>query len=182
MDLLSGLSSILGGSITGLVGTALSSVYEYKTRKLDIELAKTKLQNEIELKKVDLELLKAESEAKIEIASVTAAGAVEVEDSKAFRAAIESEPKKYAEGPLTHAQNWLMVALDFLRGVIRPSLTLYLVIITTIMYFNMKTAADSLLPPDAVGIINRIVDMVLFLTSTVVTWWFGTRTKDKKKQ
>lgn len=171
MDIFSGLASILGGGLTGLLGSVATGVLEYKTRKLDIELQKEKYANEIALKKVDAEMMTKEWAAK-----------VEVEDSKAFNTSLTSEPAVYHEGKLTKEQNWLMVVLDFLRGVIRPGLTLYLCAITTVIYVKAARLLNGevILPGMAYDLVTQIINTILYLTTTCVLWWFGTRNKTPK--
>lgn len=163
MDLLTGLTSILGGGVTGLIGSVTQRVFEYKTKQLDIQLQKEKFAREIELKKLET------------------AAAIDVEDSKAFKSALESEPKKYSTDTLTEKQNWLMVTLDFMRGAIRPILTVYLCAITTIIYVRAARLLnnDVILPGMAFELTQQIIQTILYLTTTCVLFWFGTRNKKK---
>lgn len=172
MDIFSGIASIFGGGLTGLVGSVTQRIFEYKTKKLDIELQKEKYANEIALKKADAEIMAQEWAARTKVADIEAKAEMDVEESKAFNTALSSEPKLYHEGGLTKTQNWLMVILDFIRGSIRPGLTLYLCAITTIMYH--KAASET---PIQAG--ETIVNTILYLTVTCVSFWFGTRNKLK---
>src|SRR5690348_10296388 len=111
------LGSIISGGATGLLGTAIQRYADHQNKKLDIQIEQNKYEHE-------LALLIHESEAK-----------VEVEDSKAFKESLSSEPKKFSDGVnYTPRQGWLMVFLDFLRGCIRPMLTIYLCLLTTAIY------------------------------------------------
>ncbi len=179
MDLLTGLTSILGGGITGLIGSVTQRVFEYKSKKLDIELQAAKFANEIALKKVDAELMAQEWAARTKVADIEATAQVETEDAKAFSAALTSEPKLYHEGGLTPHQNWLMVILDFIRGFIRPGLTLYLCAITTVIYVKASKllSGETILPGMAYDLVTQIINTILYLTSTCVLFWFGTRNK-----
>lgn len=181
MDLLGGITSLLGGGITGIVGTVVSSVYSYKSKQLDVELQKEKYANEIALKEADAKIAAQEWASRTQIAQTTADAQVEAEDAKGFTASLTSEPQRYASGTLTITQNWLMVFLDFFRGIIRPSLTLYLAILTTVIYVQARTLLGTgMTPEQATGLVAKIIDTVLYLTSTVTLWWFGSRAHDKK--
>lgn len=183
MDILSGITSLLGGGITGIVGTVVSSVYTYKSKQLDIDLEKTKYANEIELKKADAAIMAQEWSARTQIASTQADAVKDENDSKAFAASLTSEPQRYAEGPLTTKQNWLMVLLDFFKGMIRPSMTIYLAALTTLIYLQAEALIGHGVTQDqAAGLVSKIIDTVLYLTTTVILWWFGSRAHDKKEK
>ena len=154
------LETLLSGAVTGFLGGIVNSIYAYKSKKLDIELNNSKYAHEVEMQKI-----KAEA-------------AVDVEDSKAFKDAITSEPKKYYEGTeYSPAQRWLMIGLDFVRGAVRPILTWYLCIITTIIYFKAEhlLKGDVILPGMAYDLVNQIINTILYLTVTCICFWFGSR-------
>lgn len=181
MDLFTGIASIFGGGLTGLIGSVTQRIFEYKSKKLDIELQAAKYANEIALKKADAEIMAQEWAARTKVAEVEAAAQVETEDSKAFNTALTSEPKLYHEGQLTPHQNWLMVILDFIRGFIRPGLTIYLCFITTVIYFkaNRLLSINFILPSMAYDLVSQIINTVLYLTTTVVCFYFGVRNREK---
>lgn len=182
MDLLSGVASILGGGITGVIGSVAQRIFEYKTKKLEIELQKEKFANEQALRKLDAEIMSQEWAARAKVAQVEGEANIETEDAKAFASALTSEPKLYHEGTLTSAQNWLMVVLDFARGIIRPGLTIYLCALTTLIYIQARAVMGHFIDPtQAYNLVDGIVQTVLYLTSTCVLFWFGTRNTGKKK-
>lgn len=181
MNLIGDITSLFGGGLTGIIGSVVSSVYAYKSKQLDIELQKEKYANEVELKKADAAIMAQEWTARTQIAATTAEAQMDSEASKAFAASLSSEPQRYAEGSLTPRQTWLMVLLDFARGIIRPGLTLYLVVITTLIYFQARSLMGAGMSAEqAVDLLSLIVKTVLYLTSTTVLWWFGTRFKKEK--
>jgi hypothetical protein len=173
MDILSGIASVLGGGLTGLIGSVTQRVFEYKTKKLEIEANKEKYLHEIEMRKADAAIMQQEWAAKTQVAQIEATAQVDTEDAKAFNTALTSEPKKYYEGTnYTPHQAWLMIVLDFIRGAIRPCLTLYLCAITTIMYYKAINQA-----PIQAG--ETIVNTILYLTTSAVLFWFGSRNSKK---
>lgn len=175
MDLLSGITSLLGGGITGIIGSVTQRVFEYKTKQLEIQANKEKYAHEVEMRKADAEIYKEEWAARTKVAEVEATAKVDAADADAFKTALTSEPKRYYEGSTyTTGQSWLMLSLDFLRGIVRPGLTLYLCGITTIMYY--KAASEA---PIQAG--ETIVNTILYLTTTAILFWFGTRNKESKK-
>jgi hypothetical protein len=180
MSVLDGVLSVLSGGATGLIGTAIHSIVEFKTKKLEIELQKTKFANEIEMRRVDAQIMQQEWASRTKVAEIEGASAEAVADAKAFAASF-NEPQQYSEKSLvTKSQNWALVFLDVLRGCIRPVLTVYLCGITTLIYIQARQLiSDGLTVPEALDLTNRVVETVLFLTTVCVTWWFGTRTKKK---
>lgn len=165
------LTSGVGGVLSGLLGTGLQKVMEYKTEKL-------KAQSELDKRKLDIELMQAEAASRIKVAEIDGNARIESADAEAFSASFNLEPKIYSEGTQkTPAQVWLLLLLDVFRGSIRPMLTTYLVVLTTLLYF--KTAAllthEIILPGMAYELVQEIINTVLYLTVTVITWWFGVR-------
>jgi hypothetical protein len=157
------ISDLVFGGITGLVGGIAQKWADYKTKKLELEMQQKKHENEIAMRKVDAEIMQQEWAARTKVAEVEA-------DSKAFEAS-HNEPELYSEKVApTVKQGWLLVFVDFLRGIVRPFLTLYLCAVTTVMY--MRTDGGSINP-------QSVVDTVLFLTTTAVCWWYGSRGNSK---
>lgn len=177
---LSSVLSVVSGGATGLIGTAVQGYYTYKSKQLDIDLEKTKAANELEQRKLDIQMQAAEWASRTQIAEITTQGETDKADADTLKAAYATEPQQYSEKSLlTHGQEWLMVALDFLRGIIRPGLTLYLCGITTMIYMQTRgliTTNQS----DSFALLQRLVDTILYLTTSCVLFWFGSRVKVKK--
>lgn len=153
------ISDIIFGGLTGLIGGIAQKVADYKTKKLELELLQKKTEAEIQLRKVDAEIMAQEWAQRTKIAEIETA-------SEDFKASF-NEPELYsANVKPTSKQGWLLVVVDFLRGFVRPFLTLYLCAVTTVMYLNTDG-----------GTINAqgVVDTILYLTTTACCWWFGSR-------
>lgn len=159
------LGSILSGGATGLLGTAIQRYADHQNKKLDLQLEQARFDHQIAL-------LKAQSESQMDI-----------EDSKAFAESYHLEPKKYSEGSYSEKQKWVMVCLDFARGIVRPGLTLYLCALTTIIYYKSAKllAADFILPSMAYDLLSQIINTFLYIFTTCCLWYFGTRNKGKQK-
>lgn len=177
------VTSILSGGATGIIGAAISRFADYKTKQLDINLQKEKFSHEIELRHADARIMELEWAHKDKIAYTEAQSKTDQSDALSFQVALTSEPRQYsALDQITTKQNWLLVILDFIRGIIRPGLTLYLCMITTIVYFQaqniIKDQAVSV--QQAVDIYNQITATILYLSVTVILFWFGSRAKAGK--
>lgn len=174
MDILSGIMSVFGGGLTGLIGSVTQRVFEYKIKQLEIEANKEKYAHEVEMRKADAAIMAQEWASRTQVAQIEGTAKVDVADAQAFNTALTSEPKMYHDGTLSPHQQWLMVLLDFLRGSIRPTLTLYLCGISTIMYYKAINQA-----PILAG--ETIVNTLLYLTTSSVLFWFGSRNTGKQK-
>lgn len=193
-------SSILGG-ITGLFGNIVGAFFKYKQGQLDIE--KTKLQNahELEMTKAETEAMVTEAKANIKITEATVEGKVDIEDSKAYLTSQQEGNKnlfdnKWIDGLLNQTGWWKIITLplasliatlfglvDFIRMLIRPSLTVYLVGVTSYITWMawkiMHTAGVAITSAQAVGIFTSVTDIVVYLTVSCVLWWFGDRRLEK---
>lgn len=154
------ITSILGGGVTGLLGKGLERYFDHKAKKLELELENQRFNHQLALQQA------------------IGKSAVEVEDSKAFKASIESDKvDKFYEGKYTKSQSWLMVILDFCRGFIRIGLTAYLCLLTTLVYFQAKAllSIDFILPSMAYDMVILIIHTILYLTTLSISWQFGSR-------
>ncbi|KKK92477.1 hypothetical protein LCGC14_2702510, partial [marine sediment metagenome] len=181
MDILGIVTSLFGGGLTGLIGGGTEKIFAYKAKKLAIEENREKYAHEVNMKRADAEIMAQEWAARTKVADIEAVAKVDVADAKAFSASF-NEPVRYSQGDLTKKQNWLMVVLDTIRGLVRPGLTLYLCAITTVLYLRARSLVPSEVSVDqALGMVDSITNTILYLTTTCVLWWFGTRNKKPQK-
>ena len=174
------LTNVISGGVTGIVGAAISRYADYKSKQLEIEVQKLKFDNEIQLRHIDERMLEKEWNVRDSIAVTEAESAMDIQDSKAFQTALTSEPKLY-HNPLkmTKAQNAWLVFVDGVRGLIRPGLTLYLALITTLVYLEAGGIIKKqvLSSEQAFDIYTQISSTILYLTNCCVLFWFGSRAK-----
>lgn len=74
--------------------------------------------------------------------------------------------------------------VDTIRGLMRPLITTYLLILATTLIVTMGELIGGLesLPPEALSeAFEDAITQVLFLTTTAVTWWFGSRPSSQKR-
>lgn len=184
MSLLDTIGSIAGnvlsGGVTGVLGVAVQRVADYKNKQLDLELNKQKLDNDLAMKEADYRIMTQEWAARSKIAETEAVQKTEASADQAFSASF-NEPQRYSASAtaLTPGQAWLLVLLDFIRGIVRPGLTLYLSLVATLLYWQTRQLVPTVDPHEATQLMATIVDSLLYLTTTCVTWWFGTRNKGK---
>lgn len=181
-DIAGAIGSVATGGLTGLIGGVAEKVYAYKAKQLDVQIQVQKFQHDLDMKKADAEIMNQEWRARTQVANIEAQDHAEVSANQAFSAALTAEPQRYSDSSkVTPAQEWLMVILDTVRGLIRPSLTIYLCLITTAIYIQSRELLgnNSLGVDQASALLNKIIDAVLYLTVLVVSFWFGSRSHAK---
>jgi hypothetical protein len=183
------LESILGG-LTGLLGNVVTSISNFKTQKL---------KNEHDQKMYDFKIkeLQAKTDAAIKITDAKIAGAVELADSEAFtesqkygnqRALSDSALDKlfsiegylgYIATPIGLIILSLLGFVEFFKGIMRPGLTLYLIgcstWITWMAWEIMQKVGLAMNATQAVSIFTEVTSIIIYLTVSCVTWWFGDR-------
>lgn len=183
------LETILGG-LTGLVGTAVSSIFNYKTEKLRGDI-------KIQTIKAETDAMIAEAKANIAITNAQIEGEIEIADSNAYLQSLKEGNKslldnKWIDKLLEIQGKWKILTLpfavfvsflfglvDFLRGLMRPVLTLYLVLLSTWItykaYILLDLTKSTMTTSEALNIFNDSISIIIYLTVSVVTWWFGDR-------
>ncbi len=183
--------TILGG-ITGIIGTVLTSYINYKQKKLEYD-------HEAKMIELETKAMLAEAEANIKITKAQVEGAIELADASAY---IESQKQgnknlfdvKWIDrlfsvqgsvGRFFAIPAAVVIAIcfgfvDWLKGFMRPGLTIYLVALTTYLTYvsyNILTkyGGTDITTEQAVTIWNDVVTIVIYLTVSCVTWWFGDR-------
>lgn len=171
-EILSSIGAVATGGITGIIGAGVQRFADYKNKKLDIELLGKQMAHEVVLVEKGLT-------AQTRVAELDTEKARDVADAASFAASMAEPARATAGQALTQRQSSWMVALDFVRGIVRPGLTLYLVVLTTLIYFhaNSLLTGSAFTPADALDLTKRTVDTVLYLTTTATLWYFGVRNK-----
>jgi hypothetical protein len=185
--------TILGG-ITGLVGSLVSSIMNYKTMK-------EKNAHEIALVQAQTAAMKAEAEAQIQVTKAQIEGAIELADAQAYMSAQDSgnEPLfgqnwvdkllgvtgwlSWVSGPVACLVALMFGFVDWFRGIMRPLLTAYLVgissYITYLAWEIVQKYGTGMTSNEATAIYQSVIEVILYLTVSCVTWWFGDRTMSK---
>lgn len=188
------LSAILSGGATGLLGVLLQRFFDLKKQKNDIELLKVNNQHALDMADKSIEQTKAEWASREKIADTEAAAAIEKSKREAMARADEvagaiqessyrADKSTYLTGAVLKSKSkvvmWSMALVDAFRGLIRPALTGYLVVITHMMYLrltDMLAAKGAELPVGVIQeLITQVVATLLYLATVSVVWWFGTR-------
>lgn len=188
-------SGVLGG-VVGLVGTWLKSREEREQKKLDHQHA-------LEMRTLDLKEMTHEAElalrqTKTELAGKQAIAQTEADAARDVAAA-DTQQASYRHDRITYAKGVLgalagglgnfmralLVFVDVIRGLMRPTITLYLLIVESAIAWMLYKVLSTLggIPASQVAeLLVMVVSGVIFLTTTAVTWWFGTRPNSRGRQ
>jgi hypothetical protein len=175
----------LAGVLTGLVGNLITSFTNLKTQKL-------KNEHEVAMIEAETKAMQAEAAMQIKVTETAVAGELAQLEETNYGENLKAVNKpslnnkileklfetKWTAWVGTFIAFWLGF-IDVLKGIMRPGLTLYLVALTSWITYN---AYDILLAKQelmdvasALGLFNRVVDIIIYLTVSVVTWWFADR-------
>lgn len=178
------------GAVTGLIGNGIQAIFNYKT---------TKIKNDHEEKMVELETAAMVTEAKANIAITRAQieGATELADASAYIEAQKAEQKnlfgvswvdkllaiegkwKWITLPVAVTVAFLFGIIDFVRGGMRPALTGYLVLLSTWVtvksYELLELTKSAFTQAQALEIFQDATSIIIYLTVSAVTFWFGDR-------
>ena len=172
------LGSILSGGATGLIGIVLQRVADYKNKQLDMQMRAADRAHE-------LAVMSAEWQGRLNVAKEQGEAARDVADSGTLAASYQGAFDRFATWDMKrepwYFKMWLL-GLDIVRGLVRPGLTVYLCVLTTLVYVEARAllSAEDLDAGQAMLLSTRIVETILYLTTTCVLWWFGTRNKGKQ--
>jgi len=178
MSILDIVLSVVSGGATGLLGAGMQLLFGWLGKREDRKNLEMRNAHEIALRKADAEIMAQEWAARTKVAETEADAAKDVEASRAFAASFKMEPVRYSDGVKPAGwQRGALVLVDVVRGLIRPGLTIYLCAVTTLIYFQARglLAQENLDAAQALALMDRIIQTVLYLTTTCVLWWFGTR-------
>ena len=190
------LETILGG-VTGLIGNVVGGWFKLKQARLQSEIRIADRAHEISMVKAETQAMIMEAKANIKITQAQVEGAIDLKDAEAFMQSQTEGNKalfsnKWIDALMATQGWWKVITLplasliaflfgfvDFLRGLIRPALTVYLCGVTTwvtwMAWEIMKIEGLSLSSLQAVNIFNDTTSIVTYLTVSCVTWWFGDR-------
>lgn len=190
------LETILG-VVTGLVGPIVTSITNYKMQKLRNEDADKERTFQLAKINAETEAMIKEAEANIKIAETKVAGEIELADAGAYQTSQEvgNQPSlsmsfmtkmmeaegwvRYITFPIGALVAALFGIVDFLKNLMRPALTSYLVGVSTwitiLAWDIMQKHEQAITPEQAIEIFQQNTNIIVYLTVSCVTWWFADR-------
>lgn len=176
------ISSILAGGATGLFGVILQRFFDWLHVKEQAKLAKQDQDFKLAMRDKDAILMDKEWAGRLKVADREGQATENVAADNAFAQSLFKEPERYSlAATLTPSQQWVMIVLDFLRGIVRPALTVYLCALTTYVWWQVRQliATEDLDAAAVLELWKFVVSTILYLTTTCILWWFGTRNKQE---
>lgn len=176
------IETILGVA-TGLIGNIATSFTNLKTQKL-------KNEHDLRMREFDLKERAAEVKYQLQIESAHLESTIENAEASAYMESLKganedvltAEKLKFLSKDNSKSGKiiaFLLGLIDAFRASVRPGLTAYLTILTTVLTYkaieiiNAKQPLLSAL--QAQELFNQVSDVVIYLTVSTVTWWFGDR-------
>ena len=188
------LGSAAGGSFIGMIGTAIKGFQEYKDRQ-------TERRHELEMRRLDQEDMRLEAElaikqteaeyaGKAHLATVEGAIALDIAAAELQGKSYDNDQATYSKGVVNTLTGYfgnlmraLLVFVDVARGLMRPGITVYLIVIESLICYQLYQLLLKFNAPPAeetMKLFIVVVNSVVFLTATAVTWWFGSRPNQQR--
>jgi hypothetical protein len=184
------LTSGVIGTITGLIGNAVTSYVNYKHQKL-------KNDHDVAMSKLDQEAIKLEAEMNVKIERSKTEGQIMLAEVDALKESYKTlEQSLFEQSYMQKLWDWpytrwlaalisyLFASVDYMKHMIRPALTIYLIgastWITVICHRLLQlTMGDSMTVTDTYDLFKVIVMTLIYLTTSTVSWWFSDRRSAK---
>jgi len=202
MVLVDVLGALFGGGITGLIGNISTAIINYKTQKIKNEHEENLERIKIDAFKAKAEVIKNTIVETSEEIKDTTDSMVGLAEAKAFEKSIDQGNTSVFSSvwvdKLLAVKGWtswisfpiafiiiiLFGAADFLKSMMRPGITLYMMAactwITWLSYTILgKAGMDKIKVEDAVNIFSTVIMVIIYLSVSCITWWFGDRQTSK---
>jgi hypothetical protein len=180
------VSGVISGGATGLLGVIIQRWFDFKNKNQEIEIVKLNLANAIELSKLESERVGIKAKADVDISDNQVEIQSDQTDSQLMITSYQSDSAQYLDKLSMRKKGWvantvmlMMASVDFVRGLLRPGMTIYLCILVTMMFAWAKELANSMgmqmTTEQVTSFINQIIATVLYVFTTITLWWFGSR-------
>ncbi|MEW8051078.1 MAG: hypothetical protein AB2784_17305 [Candidatus Thiodiazotropha endolucinida] len=143
-------------------------------RELDIRELEMERQLAMQQAEIDLEKIKEQAAGDLAIMEEQVAGEVMTASYEADRASYSLESVKRLTGIWKNLAGFSLAVVDVVRGMMRPLITLYTLGLLTAIGWLMYKAENRVIP-EMPALWLEIVQAVILLSTTSVTWWFGSR-------
>ena len=177
----------LFGALTGLLGSAVTSYFNWKQQKL-------KNEHDVQMKELDIKLVIVEADKKMEISRVETEGKVELSELDVYKVAQEETNKSLFDSSymkyLIESKyfQWLGALIagifglaEWLRIMARPTITYYLLAVSTYLtilcykLLQIFSANGAITLPEAYDIFQLCIRSLIYLTISCVSFWFCDR-------
>ena len=170
------ITAIVSGGATGLLGAGITAFTEFKKQQLIFKHEEVKFDHDKDMKKLNMEADSQKAEYHLKGVELETNAQIAVGDQEIFKEGIKNDKATYSSG----TDSILLRVVDFVRGLVRPVLTGWFSYLAYRIYSDIEDKISSVTLTDTeqlVGLHQQITLMLLYVTTSVVLWWFGTRAK-----
>lgn len=161
------IASALLGVGGGLLQRWLQARETREKAELDLKAQQARQSFELAMRDKDHQYMLAEAANAIALAEVNAAKERDIAGYQALTASYANDRATYSnDRDLSRGQLWLLVLVDFVRGMTRPGLSWILVGFLGWLLWSLPAQSTEL---------QTVIDSVRALASTAVGWWFAAR-------
>lgn len=166
------VTSAFTGGLTGLAGMIFQGIAAGRARQKEREhelKARALDQAEMRLEaKLAIAQTRAETTGKTQVATVEADAATEVAAAGTQQASYGHDKARYGGG-----------FVDSIRGLMRPLITVALLVIQVAiswhLYQLVQSNSGTFDIPRIQDLLEEVVLATIYLATTAITWWFGSR-------
>lgn len=180
------LTSVLGGGATGLLGVLLQRWFDQRKAQADLAMVKLQLEAAERTRRLELEHKAAMAdrvEATKALEAQLALQEREIEaDAAAYAASVGADRATYLAPEAqagSRVARWMMALVDLVRGLVRPGITAYSLVLLTMVFWWVQDLArrtgTPMTPEQLHQLTMQCVGTVFYLSTTCVVWWFGVR-------
>lgn len=189
------ITTLLGGSVTGILGNVLNGVFDFFKEK-------KRMENDVALKRLDIEMMQAENAMHIQREQIVQEGQIVqaeiIAGQESRTAAYQYDKRSFSEGLIEAWQphGWfsralrgflifLLVTVDLMRGYTRPLVTWFTCVITAYLSYyvlnlwDAKGGFQNLDQEKAYALVEYIIYFTFYITSMVLSFWFCERNRVK---
>ncbi len=160
-----------GGGVTGLIGTGIHAwlrrgeekrAQEHTLAMREMDLKEMEREAELALRRVETEATRHLQEAQQERLAAQDIAAAQMRTSS-----YQQDEARYGGG-----------MVDVIRGLMRPGITVCLLLMSLAvgwMVWHLVGGLESLPAAMLLEILRKLIDALIYLTTTAVVWWFGGR-------
>jgi len=182
------LGSLLSGGATGLLGILVQRFFDHKAKQHDLAIIRAQNQHAENLSKIESQRTEMQTKAMVEAAAEERLGVEAEADADLIEASYQHDERSYlSDAVINSTQNkyikGIAVAMfgmvDWVRGMVRPALTVWLIFLTAMVFEEliklMEMTGGHLTATQVHEMIMLVIRTILYLATTCVVWWFGTR-------
>lgn len=173
----------LFGTITGFITSWFQRKGDLQRSELDLKSQESKQRHELEMLKAQQAFLKEEYASRVHVAAVESETAINIADAGLQRASMVSEPKMFSlGGARTPFGQKMFEALDVIRGLVRPGLTVYISVAQGVISVIVLQAVIRDGSLNTYALAEQCLGTLSYSMNACISHYFGTRNKASEAQ